>query len=340
MEDGSDDGDGYDYSPIENDWIITSRDAKAKKKIIHYPYSDHATVSFQLKVPYDLEERRSRKMNGHIDITLDIDLQKKSNAIQIKATVDNQAKDHRVIMYIPQTVASQFTLADHQFGSIERKTSDPAIEVWQKEHWSERPDAIYPMLSYVKMKNDRLSFLTDSIREYEAIDEQTLAITLYRCTGYLGKEELLRRPGRPSGIKMATPDQQMLGINSYDFALACVNNDEIAKAAKEYLTPVITYNKMPYNAMKLNEPAIQVPYHYSFLTIDQPAFILSALKKSEYDEGYILRGYNPLNADEKVVIKGCFDTMKEMKLDEETVLADRINELQIKHNEVKTVYIK
>ena len=32
--------------------------------------------------------------------------------------------------------------------------------------------------------------------------------------------------------------------------------------------------------------------------------------------------------------------MKEMKLDEETVLADRIDELQIKHNEVKTVYIK
>lgn len=340
MEDGSDDGDGYDYSPIENDWIITSRDAKAKKKIIHYPYSDHATVSFQLKVPYDLEERRSRKMNGHIDITLDIDLRKKSKVIQIKATVDNQAKDHRVRVYIPQTIASKTTLADHQFGSIERGISDPAIEVWQKEHWSERPDAIYPMLSYVKMKNDRLSFITDSVREYEAIDEKTLAITLYRCTGYLGKEELLRRPGRPSGIKMATPDQQMLGINCYDFALTCVNNDEIAKAAKEYLTPVITYNKMPYNAMKLNESAIQVPYQYSFLTIDQPAFILSALKKSEYDEGYILRGYNPLNEDKKVVIEGCFDTMKEIKLDEETVLADRIDELQIKHNEVKTVYIK
>lgn len=179
VEDGSDDGDGYDYSPLANDWIITSQDVKAKTSIVHYPHHDQASVSLNMTLPFNLEERKAGKTSGYVKINFDIVLNADSSLIQIKATVDNQAKDHRIRLYIPQHIASKTTLADHQFGAIERNIVDDAINVWQQEHWSERPDAIYPMLSYVKMKNDRLSFITNSIREYEAIDDKALAVTLY-----------------------------------------------------------------------------------------------------------------------------------------------------------------
>lgn len=340
VEDGSDDGDGYDYSPLENDWIITSKEVTAQKEIKHYKYSDRAKITYRLNVPRDLIERKERNQNGYVNFEFNIDLKQSSRHIEIKVTVDNQAKDHRVRLYIPQTIASSCTLADNQFGSIKREIVDLAINTWQEENWSERPDAIYPMLSYVKLENDRLSFLTNSVREYEAVDNKNLAITLFRCTGYLGKEDLLRRPGRPSGIKMPTPDQQMIGLQSYDFALTCTNNDQIARVAKEYLTPVITYNKMPYNAMKLNESNIKVPYQYSLLTITNKSFILSALKKAEDNDGYILRGYNPLEKTIEVKFDTKYDMIKEVKLDEETIVSDDVDIIVVKHNQVRSVYLK
>ena len=44
-----------------------------------------------------------------------------------------------------------------------------------------------------------LLLLPNSIREYEVTgqDDNTLALTLYRSVGYLGKADLVRRPGRP-----------------------------------------------------------------------------------------------------------------------------------------------
>lgn len=340
LEDSSDDGDGYDYSPLENDWIITSQNVISNYKITKYRNSEVADISFSLSLPYDIEERSRKITNGKIDVNYQIVLKQNSKIIEIKVKINNQAKDHRVRLYIPQNIASQTTLADNQFGSIEREIVDNAVDVWENEKWSERPDPIYPMLSYVKMTQDRLSVLTNSIREYEAIDAQTLAITLFRCTGYLGKEDLVRRPGRPSGIKMATPDQQMLGMHSYDFALALVNNDEIAIVAKEYTTPIQTYNKMPYNAMKLNESNKHVPYQYSLLTIKDSPFILSALKKAEYSESFILRGYNPINHKLTLKIDSPFKSLTEVKLDEETVVCDNVDVLTVLPNQVKTVNIK
>ena len=56
-----------------------------------------------------------------------------------------------------------------------------AIESWQEDNWSERPDSIYPMLSYVAIKGCPLALLTNSVREYEVIGDNynTLAITLF-----------------------------------------------------------------------------------------------------------------------------------------------------------------
>ena len=135
VEDGSDDGDGYDYSPLANDWIITSQDVKAKTSIVHYPHHDQASVSLNMALPFNLEERKAGKMSGYVKINFDIVLNADSSLIQIKATVDNHAKDHRIRLYIPQHIASKTTLADHQFGSIERNIVDDAINVWQQEHW-------------------------------------------------------------------------------------------------------------------------------------------------------------------------------------------------------------
>lgn len=57
--------------------------------------------------------------------------------------------------------------------------------------------------------------------EFEVISEEkkTFALTLLRGVGLLGKEDLLPRPGRPSGIKLPVPDSQMRGALHCRFSL-------------------------------------------------------------------------------------------------------------------------
>ena len=295
LEDGSDDGDGYDYSPLENDFIITSENVKADIYVSKEGYKSVACISYKLDCPKDLESRKQHKLDGGIDVKFDIELFDDSPFIKINPTIDNKAKDHRVRLLIPCKINGKNSVSDNQFGMIKRPVVDEAIKVWEKDNWTERPDAIYPMLSYASIEDSHIAAITNSIREYEIIGDEynQLAITLFRCTGYLGKEDLLRRPGRPSGIKMETPDQQLLKTMQFEISLATYgDSEELAGLAKECLTPISTYNKMPYNAMKMNDVEFTVPYSYSLFKQENDKLTLSTVKKAEKEEGLVLRFFN------------------------------------------------
>lgn len=298
LEDGSDDGDGYDYSPLENDFIITSENVKADIYVSKEGYKSVACISYKLDCPKDLESRKQHKLDSSIDVKFDIELFDDSPFIKINTTIDNKAKDHRVRLLIPSEINGKNSVSDNQFGMIKRPVVDEAIKVWEKDNWTERPDAIYPMLSYASIEDSHIAAITNSVREYEIIGDEynQLAITLFRCTGYLGKEDLLRRPGRPSGIKMETPDQQLLKTMQFEISLATYgNSEELAGLAKECLTPITTYNKMPYNAMKMNDVEFTVPYKYSLFKQENNKLTLSTVKKAEKEEGLVLRFFNTDN---------------------------------------------
>ena len=334
VEDGSDDGDGYDYSPLENDYIITSTNVKADTKIQKSKYSSKACIGIDMNIPKDLDSRKNRECNTTMHIDFTIGLKQDSKYIDIQTRIINTAKDHRVRVYIPSTIASKQSYSDNQFGMITRSNRDEAMDVWQQEKWSERPDAIYPMLSYVAMSNSPLSLLTNSVREYEVLDDKILAITLFRAVGYLGKEELVRRPGRPSGIKMATPDSQLLTTMVFDMALVVEKNpSQLSRLAKEYLTPLISYNKMPYNAMKLNDVEFTTPYSYSLLEEENNDLTLSVLKKAEESDDLVYRVFNTNPKDAKISLNTTIDT--EVNLKEEVVDTTTV----VKYNQVKTYRI-
>lgn len=345
VEDGSDDGDEYDYSPLPNDYVITSKDVSAVCETRSYGHKQVIQIAYELKVPADLEERAARVCGSHIGVRLQITMKAGSPILEIQAQIDNQAKDHRVRVLIPDQIAATCSVSDNQFGVIRRPVADPAMEVWEAENWDERPDSIYPMLSYAGLDGEcGLAVLTNSVREFEVIGEtfDTIAVTLFRSVGYLGKEEMLRRPGRPSGIKLETPDSQMIGTQTYEFAIIS-KCDNLAKAAKEFTTPLLTYHKMPYNAMKLNTPAFAAPYEYSLLAGENPEFVLSALKKAQGKEGLILRGYQTVEPCMKTrfTVRGVLKAVQEVKLNEEPVTPVMDQELlEIPFDVVKSYWIR
>ncbi|QAS54672.1 alpha-mannosidase [Halobacillus litoralis] len=301
LEDTGDDGDEYDYSPLENDQPILSKDVESEVSLTQNAVTGVIDIRYSLTVPETLGDRKQNKKNSHIDVHWEVRIPNHKPVIEISCELDNFANDHRLRAFIPTGIASSFSVADNQFGAIKRDVYDSAMDVWKEEKWSERPDSIYPMLSFVGLSDEEhgLSVLTNSTREYQIVGENddTIAVTLFRSVGHLGKEELIRRPGRPSGIKLPTPDSQMQGKLQLEFALYIHEGGTLeagaGRAAKEYLTPVQTYNKIPHNAMKLNDTDFVTPTVYQLLEEDQPGVVFSTLKKAEKEEALVMRAYNP-----------------------------------------------
>lgn len=193
------------------------------------------------------------------------------------------------------------------------------------------------MLSYAAIENSHIAAITNSIREYEVTgqDDNTLALTLYRSVGYLGKADLVRRPGRPSGIKMETPDSQLLKEMTFHFALTTYQQEEdLSLIAKDYLTPFISYHKMPYNAMKLNDVDFRTPYNYSLFQQLNDNVTLSTLKKAENEDALLIRVFNTKQDNQSLLMNIALD--QSVNLNEEYIPFDN----DIKHNQVKSFLIK
>ncbi len=296
LENSGDDGDEYDYSPPKQDWIFTSHKAEATTKIYTEASIQKAEIEYTLSLPKDLSERARKKTSINMPVTILLTLKDNDPKIYTKVVFDNEAVDHRIRILIPTDLICFESIADQQFGLISRPLHDPTLDVWEEENWSEKPVNIYSMMSFIGLYNNNEGFscLTDGIREYEILNNSTIALTLMRSVGFLGKSELLNRPGRPSGISLPTPDSQMKGVQSYNFGLYWYKGNEVTSfdKARAFTTPVINYNKIPYNAMKLNLEDKTTPSSYQFLTL-KGDIQLSVLKVSENNQGIIIRIFNP-----------------------------------------------
>lgn len=368
VEDGSDDGDEYDFSPLADDFVVYSNDVKANIEVINRSLSSEIKINYTMSIPKDLDSRKAKKIDGSMDIGISVKIDNCKPFINLEFDVNNKAYDHRVRVLVPTEINSIVSVSDNQFGSIKRDVYDDAMLVWKKEDWDERPDAIYPMLSYVTLSNeDRgMAVLTNSTREFEIIGTgegitakqnsgekldcyDTIAITLFRSVGFLGKEEMFRRPGRPSGIKLATPDSQMIGNVKIDIALYPYKGEalkaNVSRVAKEYLTPIYTYNKMPYNAMKLNAVEFETPYKFSLLNEENKDITLSTLKKSEDNDGLIMRFFNGTDSVKfaNININADYELRKvsEVNLNEDSIdSVENLNNVECNKNTIKNIYIE
>lgn len=301
IEESADDGDEYDYSPSREEWRLTSAGAGVEHQVIHEAWQSRVILRYRMAVPANLSERSARQRNGELGVEMTVTLSHNSRRIDVDVRLDNQADDHRVRVLIPTPFNTQEVLADTQFGTVMRPIQDPAMANWQEEGWKEAPVPVWNLLNYAALQegSNGLAIFSEGLREFEVVGEgnKTFALTLLRGVGLLGKEDLLLRPGRPSGIKMPVPDSQMRGVFHARFSMFSYNGTPLsvglAQQARAWLTPIQCYNKIPWDAMKLNKAPFTTPDSYSLLTMSPVGCQLSALKKAEDRDEIILRLFNP-----------------------------------------------
>lgn len=129
IEDGADDGDEYDFSPLEDDFIVKSDLVKCNYSINTYKNSSEIAINYTLDVPKDLDSRKNKKIDGSMDISIIVKVDNCSPYLNVKMDIDNRAKDHRVRAYIPTGIKSNFSFSDNQFGVIKRDVYDSAMDV-------------------------------------------------------------------------------------------------------------------------------------------------------------------------------------------------------------------
>ncbi|MEZ8381129.1 mannosylglycerate hydrolase [Vibrio splendidus] len=332
LEDGSDDGDEYDYSPSRQEWLLYSDEFPVETSIDHQGFQSVANIAFRMNVPANLTEREERTgQNGFVEAQCQVVLKQGSRRIEVRMELDNQADDHRVRVLVPTPFVSETVVADNQFGCITRPTNDPAMAVWEEEKWKEAPVPVYQLMNFAALENGKagMAIMSNGLREFEVIASQggenrdTFALTLFRGIGVLGKEELLLRPGRPSGIKIPTPDSQVRGKLVCEFTLCGFSGNHIdanvMAQARDNVTQIECYNKIPYNAMKLNVGEQNLPMSFSLLSKQQSGAVLSVLKKAEDEDALILRVYNPAetgSVSDSISFTQTVSSWKETSMDE------------------------
>lgn len=331
MENG-DDGDSFNYSPAKNDMIIYSTDFIPIIKVYGSELIQKAEISYKMIVPADLEERTKGNADVEMPVRIEVGLRKGSPVIDISIIVDNKGKSHRLSILFDSKLTTSFNYADQQFGCIRRDnihkedmrqyyealeasniknakgSQNLAEELYnadkKKVAWHELPISIEPTQSYVALSNDghTVALIPKGVREYEIMGDKgnLIRITLFRTYSTMGKSNLLYRPGRASGeTRIPTPDAELL--KEMEFSLGAVyisksfNESNIGMIAKEYNTPVQMYEfgevfnsrvnfVLPYPDYKLPES--------NWLFKSKKNLCLSAIKKAEDKNGFIIRLYN------------------------------------------------
>ena len=293
FEDGGDAGDTYNYSPPFNEKILTSSNLEPKITCLDAgPLIGRFQIDLTMDVPKGLSkdgQSRSKK-TVPMKITTIVSLSKDSRVLEFSTKINNQPADHRVRVLFPAGISCDHSYAEEQFGIIKRPNKRETEKYWQEEEWTEKPLPLYPMQTFVFIKNDNkgLAFLNKEVTEYEIVGKKdaTIAATLFRGIGAMGRPNLVIRPGRASGLEVETPDALIHGELEFHYAVTPLTDKE---------------DKVAYHANCLNAPlmAVQTSKHagapaQAALEIElQPeSLCFTSLKKAEREDALILRFYN------------------------------------------------
>ena len=305
LEESGDEGDSFDYSPPEYDWILTDYFEHAEVSCVQNMTYSCMTLTGTMEIPRNLKNRKDRIRNSGMRYKIKLELIDKNN-IRISGTIDNHATDHRVRLVFTGQAPHTYSLAGTQYSYIKRESTPAALKTWKADGWFEEPSPTWPLLNYVSVEDDEvMTVMTKSSKEYELIDEgnKDIAVVLFRSYGAMGYPDLHRRPGRPSGLDymiFQTPKCQMLKESSFDLALTwyeSYDGNRICQDYIQYACPQLCFEGQhfdksvhPISYFPTNPPEQRLPDSWSFLNMDELQGCFGSLVKEK--DYWLLRLYN------------------------------------------------
>ena len=326
FEDSGDVGDEYTYSyPERDEWHCSLRSPARICLAEQGPLRASLKIEHRMMLPRSAsaDEKRRSSEKTELLITTLLSLTPKARRVDVKTTVHNTVKDHRLRALFATGIGTNRSLAETPFAVVEREHQEYDASQFPYEH----PAKVAPMQRFVTIRDAKKGFtlIVRGLPEYElkCDDRGTLALTLLRCVGKLSGRNLITRPGGAAGWWSETPDAQCPGEHTFEYSMY-PHAPEETEDWSSILREVELFTVSPLVVKRKNE---QVELENSFLSIQPNRVLLSALKEADDRSGVILRLCNPVGSDIDATIhfERSLQEAHLAKLDEEVLEAVTIH---------------
>jgi mannosylglycerate hydrolase len=298
-------GDTYSFSPVRDAVPVW---AAFTGCTAHPDHDDALRLSFSITVPAGLDTGEAVD-TVTIPITCDLRLNPMSG-LEIRVSYRNTAKNGRLRIVLPTGTTGQTALADAHFRYAPRSHAPCSTPESSPERYSAYPGELeYPTLH----QNDFILFgeapsvnwiANRGLHEFELLpenDQTYAAITLHRAVGYLSVGNgRIRRPH--AGPAVPTPGAQCLRDLTADLCLGmgAGSTAQAAMLARSFSHPAWC-REMPW-LPHVNRTG-DAPASHSILVIDNPAVVLSAIRRSDEKDEMVVRIFNPGSETETAAIR-------------------------------------
>lgn len=337
IETSGDGGDSYDYSPPYTDIVFNSKNSTIKNiKTLKGKDEEILFYTLEFNLPKNQNSRDNNKIDTTVEFLVEISLNN-SELVNVKINHRNSVEDTRFRAVLNTQIKTDRVESDSHLCVVNKPVFfEKELSIWEEDKWAEKPVSIETFNSYVSLKEEKKegTFFAYGLKEYEVVDGN-IYITLFRTFSHLGKRELINRPGRPSGIEIPTPDNQLKDIEfNFNLAFSFIRKEKNnSQRAKEFLTPVLAYQLKEFNRFNLNSPNTLKKIDKKY-NLELGNCVVSAINMSEDDKYIFVRIFNPsseietLKFDREVYLSNMFQEKFE-KLETYSIKSQEILNLLI-----------
>lgn len=289
-EDAGDIGNEYMYKQPDGETPRTTSGMEAHIRVLQdTPFHASIEIVLDWEVPAsadDLLDEEQRKLSYFgtrkaqrsarmvpMRIRTVVSLSHSSQGVEIEATFNNQAKDHRLRMLFPTDLNTQVHRVDTMF-EIPQRDNEPAVE------WS-NPSNTQHQQAFVDLCEAEAGLVVANVglNEYEVLRDgrNTVAVTLLRAVGELGDWGLF-----------PTPEAQCLGDNTVRIAIFPHNGDGIHSGAYAQAYQF----QIPWTLCQTDIHIGKISHTFAPLQWEGREMAFSSMKINEETDDLLLRWYN------------------------------------------------
>jgi mannosylglycerate hydrolase len=283
--DTGDCGDAYTYCPPPRDLLIDiPTNAPLHVQRIAGPVTQSLELFQIYRLPAGLTPARDARQPltvqfVPITVATRYRLARGVPRLDVDVMITNDASDHRLRVLFPTGVRAQAAWFDGHFEIVQRSVDGVGAVFHQRAFTT-----VAGGDRGLTIANRGLPAVSvDLDREGAAV----IAITLLRSVGWLSRDDLPNRSGH-SGPPVAAPAAQVHGGHDFSYSIIPHGPDPLPawRAAWAFQTPLraVTPGGTP------SVPTL--PPSGGLVAVDNPAFVLSAVKRGEDGAGIVVRGYN------------------------------------------------
>ncbi|MBN2309122.1 MAG: hypothetical protein JXR94_09140 [Candidatus Hydrogenedentes bacterium] len=296
LQDQGEIGNMWISNPPANGSIITNTGEPAEVAVrVQGPLAVVFDIHSNWALPAEFDWTRNARAETRKEVPVHVQvvLRKGARWLEVITSFENTVKDHYLKVCFPTDLGAEKTWGEGSFSVTEYNATPSVCGELRGPELARHPVTMWFDLAEGK---DGFAVLVDAAKDYEILDHdarRTLAMGLLRASR-------VRIPC-DNRLWMEYPgDESAQSLGAHRFRYALMPHAGLWPEARVY-DESLAFNA-PMRACQFGRQAGMFPPEKSFLGLEGPGLVLSAVKKADNRDSILVRFYNPTNTDSEAVL--------------------------------------